>query len=245
MSLSYFQPALPALLAVAVAGLIRTWRACKTHKPWLATIGIAGCFLLSWDPAAWLFSLPLLYPYSPVSVLPPGAQAIVVLSGKVYPPNDFRSYPVAGDDTYQRCRYAAWLHQRAPSTPILVSGGGSSDKPYALTMRELLESEGVPPDLIWTETRSASTHENAVYSARILREHGVSRIALVLETVYMMRAEACFRKQGIAVFPVPIGNGTVYYASDAFLPNWHAIESNGDTAHEILGLLWYRLHGWI
>jgi hypothetical protein len=33
-------------------------------------------------------------------------------------------------------------------------------------MRHLLEQQGVPPAQIWTEERSGSTFEKAVYSAR-------------------------------------------------------------------------------
>lgn len=201
--------------------------------------------MVSWDPVAWLVALPLEMPYRPVSSLPQSVQAIVVLSGRVYPPNEFRSYPVAGDDTYKRCVFASWLYKREPIRPILVSGGVSREKPYAEIMRELLISNGVPADRIWRETQSGSTHENAVYSARILRRRGVSNIALVLETVYMTRAAECFRKEGITVFPAPIENGTVYFASDDFMPNWRAIQSNSDTLHEIGGLIWYGLHGWI
>jgi len=47
------------------------------------------------------------------------------------------------------------------------------------------------------------THENAVYGAEILRKHGVSTIALVVEARDMLRASASFRKQGIAMVPVP------------------------------------------
>lgn len=245
VSWSYFEPALPVALGITIAGLVYEWRACKNHKPWLLTAGVVGCFLLSWDPVAWLVALPLESQYSPTLTLPTNAQAIVVLAGRVYPPNDFRPYVLAGEDTYQRCYHAAWLYKHGLCRPILACGGGSQAKPFSDTMREILASEGVPEDQIWVDNRSGSTHENAQYGARVLRQHGVSRIALVAETVYMARAAACFRKEGITVFPMPFGNGTVFGASDDFLPNWHALESNGVTFHELGGLLWYKLHGWI
>jgi uncharacterized SAM-binding protein YcdF (DUF218 family) len=244
-SWSYFQPALPIFLGIAIAGLVRAWLVCKDQKPWLLTAGVVGCFLLSWDPVAWLIALPLESPYPPASGLPDDAQAMVVLAGRVYPPNDFRPYVLAGEDTYQRCYHAAWLYKHGLSKPILVCGGGSQIKPFADTMREILESLGVPENQIWIDDRSASTHENARYGAHILRQHDVSRIALVSETIYLTRAVGCFRKEGLTVFPMPFGNGTVFGASDNFLPNWHAFESNGVTLHEIGGVLWYRLHGWI
>ena len=61
----------------------------------------------------------------------------------------------------------------------------------------------VPDSSIWTEERSHSTYENALYGAEVLRSHGVARIVLVVEAQSMVRAAACFRKQGIAVVPAP------------------------------------------
>ena len=211
VSWSYFQPVLPVFLTAAIAGLVRVWRACKNHKPWLLTTGVLGCFLLSWDPVAWLLALPVESQYPPTSAIPENAQAMVVLAGKINPPNDFRSYPVAGEDTYQRCYHAAWLYKHGLRRPILVCGGGSQVRPFAVTMQALLEAEGVPAQDIWLDTRSGSTHENARYGATILRQHGISHIALVSETVYIPRAAGCFRKEGIAVSPMSFGNGTVFW----------------------------------
>ncbi len=57
--------------------------------------------------------------------------------------------------------------------------------------------------MIWIENGSRSTHENAMYGAEILRQHGISRIALVIDARSMARAEASFRKQGMTVVPAP------------------------------------------
>ena len=69
--------------------------------------------------------------------------------------------------------------------------------------------------MIWTEERSRSTHENAVFGAEILRQHEIGRIALVIEARSMLRAESCFRKQGITVVAAPCEldvNLTAHYA---------------------------------
>jgi uncharacterized SAM-binding protein YcdF (DUF218 family) len=245
VSWSYLHPVLPLFLAIAIAGLIRAWRSRANGKPWLLTVGIAGCFLISWDPVACLLYLPLELQYKPISALPEDAQAIVVLAGNVYAPTRDRPYPSVGEDTYLRCQYAAWLYRCGLTRPVLACGGGNHSEAYSITMRKVLISEGVPPDRIWVETRSRSTHENALYGAQILRSHGVSKIALVEEAFSMPRAAACFRKEGITVRPAPFEFGRLLVTSHDFLPNWRAIEVNGETVHELGGLLWYRLHGWI
>ena len=112
-------------------------------------------------------------------------------------------------------------------------------------MRHLLESEGVPRPMIWIESRSMNTHENAAYSAEILREHGAVRVVLVVEASSMPRASRSFRKAGIMVIPSPVRFTQLSWEWSDWLPGWPAIKSNGETLHEFGGLLWYKLRGWI
>ena len=158
---------------------------------------------------------------------------------------NIRPYALAAHDTYERVQHGAWLFKNWKALPILVSGGGQDGESYSDTMRHLLESEGVPPNMIWVDARSRSTHENAVEGAEILRQHGVSRIALVIDARSMPRAAASFRKQGISVVPVPIRFYDLGLSFQDILPTWRAIQSNGETAHEVVGLLWYWARGWV
>jgi uncharacterized SAM-binding protein YcdF (DUF218 family) len=245
VSWSYLNPVLPLFLIIGIAGLVRAWRSREHGKPWLVTIGIVGCFLISWDPVACLLNLLLESQYKPLSALPEDAQAIVIPAGNVYAPTPDRPYPSVGEDTYLRCQYAAWLYKCGLTRPVLACGGGDHPEPYSITMRRLLISEGIPADRIWVETRSRSTHENAVYGAQILRSHGVTKIALVEEAFSMPRAAACFRKEGMTVLPTPFEFDRLLVTSHDLLPNSDAIQVNGETFHELGGLLWYRLHGWI
>ena len=114
-------------------------------------------------------------------------------------------YPLPDKSTYQRREFAAWLHKQWQPVPVLACGGrtGEGEQPLPVAMRDLLERAGVPENMISIETDSRSTHENAVYGAAILRKHGVSTIALVVEARDMLRASASFRKQGIAMVLVP------------------------------------------
>ena len=95
--------------------------------------------------------------------------------------------------------------------------------------------------MIWRENQSHSTYENAAYTAAILRARGIQRIALVTEAYHMPRAEACFRRQGLAVVPAPCCYRTSQFHGRMaeFLPQPKAVSHNEDNAHEWLGLLWY------
>jgi uncharacterized SAM-binding protein YcdF (DUF218 family) len=109
----------------------------------------------------------------------------------------------------------------------------------------MLEREGIPETSIWTEERSRSTYENAAFGAEILRMHGITMIALVVEAQSMLRADACFRKQGITVVPAASGYREWGPLSEELIPSWKAIQRNEVTLHETLGLAWYWLRGWI
>jgi uncharacterized SAM-binding protein YcdF (DUF218 family) len=61
----------------------------------------------------------------------------------------------------------------------------------------------------------------------------------------MLRAAASFRKAGITVIPAPIRFTELHFEIMDIFPDWNAIALNGETIHEILGLAWYRLRGWI
>jgi uncharacterized SAM-binding protein YcdF (DUF218 family) len=243
--MTYIQPLSLIFLTMTLIGLLRL-RHCKGS--WLAISGILGLLLLSWPPVDWLVSRPLegWYPIRPFPGAP--AQAIVVLSSAVSPPMYQRPYPLPDRETYQRCEYAAWLHTHWQPLPVLACGGRGTTRaaqPGAVTMRQLLQQAGVPDSMIWIEQRSSSTHENAVFGAEILRQHSIKRIALVVEAQSMARAEACFRKQGIEVVPAPCEFLEFSFHLEEFLPNWKTIGRNEGSLHEIVGLAWYWLRGWM
>jgi len=244
--MSYLEPALPALLLLALVSLFRLWRtSTPDKKPWLLAISLTGLLFLSLNPVAWLVSRPLEIWYDQNPIPAAEAGAIVVLAGAVASPLPERPYPVVGADTYVRLNHAVWLFKHWAAHPILASGGGQDSESYSEAIRHSLESEGVPSDKIWVEDRSRSTYENALYGARVLRQHGISRIALVTDARSMSRAAACFRKQGLTVVPAPFRFYNLNISFEDFLPTWRAIETNGETVHELIGLLWYRLRGWL
>ena len=239
---TYLEPALPLLLLLGFVDVIRAWRRSdRGRRPWLGTFVMVGLLLLSMNAGAWLLSRPLEVGYSR-DLMPPGnVEAIVVLAGSVSPPSPGRPYALAGQDTYRRVRKAAWLFRYWKPLPILVTGSGVQ----ADAMRDLLESEGVPRAMIWLETRSSNTHDSAVNGAGMLRSRGVARILLVVEASSMPRAVQSFRKVGLDVVPSPSRRTQLSWDWSDILPGWPAIEANGETLHELGGLLWYRLQGWL
>lgn len=244
--MTYQQPLLFVFLFIAAVGVARLRLPARSKL--VPAIGLAGIFLCSWPPVEWLFSRVLTAryperPFHPIAV----PQAIVVFGESVDPPLFGEPYPLAGENTYRRCEYAAWIYRRYGPLPIIVSGGVTkpSAPPVSATMNELLLRDGIPGNLIWQEDKSGSTRENALYSASMLREHGISRVALVVDATSMPRAAACLRKLGIDVQPAPSAFDDLGPWQDEMLPGWRALHRNEDTLHELGGLLWYRIRGWL
>ncbi len=241
--MTYTEPLLTIFLAVAFAGWFRRR---ERDGAALVLVGLSGLFLLTWPPADWVFSRPLQrwYPVRPVRSL--DVQAIVVFSSAVSGPVWERPYPLPDEETYRRCRYAAWLYGHVRAVPVVASGGGARGvPPFAWTMRSLLEEAGVPSSAIRVDDQSHSTHENAVFTARILREHGIRSVALVVDANSMPRAAASLRKAGISVVPAPSEFRQFGRLGEELLPSWKAVRRNEATLHEIGGLAWYWLRGWI
>src|SRR5450759_3319094 len=106
--MTYFQPLTAVILVLGVLALIRLRH--SRGRVFLAC-GVIGLFAVSWHPLAWVFSRPLESGY-PIQPLPSGpADAIVVLSSGIEGPRYGRPYCTPDKDTYERCRFAAWLYK--------------------------------------------------------------------------------------------------------------------------------------
>lgn len=168
----------------------------------------------------------------------PTADAIVVLGGgDPLRFNRINGKPVDLGDTRPGFGLALFRDGRAPI--VLLSGGGSGE---AIEMAGHFKQLGVPASAMRVEARSLTTHENALYSAVILKREGRHRILLVTSSWAMRRAAASFRHQGIDVIPAPSFDRS---PSPSTWPHWReSLWRSGRFLHEYLGLLYYKLRGW-
>ena len=239
--MSYNEPLITLFLLLCAVAWLR--RSSGRERRVLLGVAVIGLLLVSWPPAEWVLSRPLESPYR---LFRPAARpgAIVVLGGSISPPSPSRPYPLADADTFEHCAMAAWVYKQVGPVPVLACEGMQRFSTYS-TMRELLKGSGIPDDLIWTDQRSRNTHENAVFGARILQQHHIADIALVTDAQSMARAAACFRKAGLRVVPAPCEFGEIEFKGRDLLPTWRAIRRSERTLHELLGLIWYSLRGWV
>lgn len=95
--------------------------------------------------------------------------------------------------------------QKALDVPILLSGGqvfSDSGQEAQIARRQLL-GLGVPAEKILIEDKSLNTKQNALYTAKILAEHGFREPILVTSAFHMPRSALNFAKAGVMVHPLP------------------------------------------
>jgi uncharacterized SAM-binding protein YcdF (DUF218 family) len=175
-------------------------------------------------------------------------QAIVILGGGrrvgaiEYPQYQYQNIAAGA---MERVRYGVTLSQ-ATHLPILLTGGApdvtsSNELTEAGLTQKILKNEFLA-QARWVEKQSRTTEENAAFSAKMLKQEGVTHIYLVTHFWHMPRAQAVFEKYGLKVTPAPMG----FYQKDQF----HPLDFYPSTAgmerirliwSEALGLIWYRI----
>ncbi|MCA9001266.1 MAG: YdcF family protein, partial [Planctomycetes bacterium] len=139
----------------------------------------------------------------PDGPLPADVGAIVVLGGDFLPYAPEYSEGRVGALTLQRLRYGAHL-AKSSGLPILVTAGiqRADDVSGGHAMARVLERDfGIAG--AWVEDRATDTIENARFSAQLLKERGIERVALVTTAWHMPRARICFEGAGLQVLAAP------------------------------------------
>jgi len=243
-------PFLILYLLTALA-LVNLWRKrMETRRRlWLLTVPFIGLTLVCMPAVSHLALGTLEWRYPPSYERPPEIEAIVVLASEMRPPDEAGFEAELGEGSIFRCLHAAKLYHRGGPCPVIASGGkvdpSAPGPTLAELMREFLLKLGVAEGDLIVEDRSRTTYENAAQSAALLKERGIERVQLVSDAMHLLRAEMCFRKQGLEVVP----SGCNYRATDwswglfGFLPSPSAAKSIERVTHEWLGIVWYWLKG--
>ena len=157
---------------------------------------------------------------------------VVVLSGGV------RSTGRLNATTVARVRHAVALLDAGHAEVLIVSGGPHRrGRPSAApAMAALAERLGVARERIVVEERSSRTAENAREVAALLGADA-RELLLVTSALHMRRAVLCFRRRGIAAAPAPVPHVPGEDPERATIV--------GQTLHELIGLAYYRVAGWV
>lgn len=252
----FFYPLGLSCLLLLIA-LVLVWR-----KPRFAALSIVlALSVLLAGSNAWVanqLAQSLEWQYIPTFELPQ-ADAIVVLGGAIKPespPRPWVDVSEAGD----RPIHGAQLYREGKAPFIILSGGRIDWKdggpPESADMAKLVEALGVPATAILQDPTSLNTYENAVNVRQILQERNLKRVLLVTSAMHMPRSLKIFQKLGIEVFPAP----TDFLVTEqniqeswktteglvlGLLPDAEQLQQTTRALKEYVGLLYYRLKGWL
>lgn len=235
VSVVLLPPTSPLLMAVLGLLLMRRYRRTGTA---LAATGVLTLYALCLPALAGWLERTTYYsgPAQPLT----GAGAIVVLgAGTADNLVDYDGQTVNGW-ALERVRAGARLAKES-GLPVLVSGGVVWDgRPEGELMREAMSEFGV--DVRWVESASRDTADNATLSAAMLRDAGITRVALVTHAMHMRRSMEEFRRAGLdpVAAPTMILRPATWSFSD-FVPSSRALQQSGWALHEWLGWLAQRL----
>ena len=237
-----------AAVLVLAALLLRLGRRAPRLRRALVVVAVLELWLLSTGVVANLLLLPLETRVSRPEKLTEDPGAIVMLTGVT----DNHRLGTAFDFTEGADRFieALRLAHRYPRAMLLISGGSSEivDKRYreADALGGLARELGVPARRLLLERDARNTHENAVFSDRVLREAGVKGpVLLVTSALHMPRALGCFAKVGRKVTPWPVDYLRTGWWGSAWLPKPSSLGKSDAAIHEVLGWLSYRLSGYL
>jgi len=184
--------------------------------------------------------LPQVSPITPDDLKRHEVQAIVVLGGGVENTAAEYNGPTLSPDAMSRLLYGVYL-SRSTRLPMAYTGGigwaasagQTSEAEVAATALTRLGA----PALRWQESQSRDTRENALLTAALLKNDGITHIALVTHAWHMPRSLRQFEAAGLRVTPAPMG----YIRSDLtpllqWLPSGKGLRDTSWVIREWLGL---------
>jgi uncharacterized SAM-binding protein YcdF (DUF218 family) len=170
-----------------------------------------------------------------------GAQAIVVLGGDQRIGNGADIADTLGPLSLERLVWAAQAFRKL-RLPVAVSGGlvPGGHAAAAALMKPVLERDFAVP-VVWSEERSRTSFENAVFTAELLRGRDVRTVVLVTQAWHQPRALWSFERAGLHALPWPAPRDALHTERvDDFLPKIGALGDSFLALHEMIGGLYYR-----
>ncbi|MBK8847599.1 MAG: YdcF family protein [Bacteroidetes bacterium] len=135
---------------------------------------------------------------------------------------------------------------------LLLTGGSGfvmfKDIKESQLLAKVLVDLNIPDSCIITENESRNTYENAVNTAKIIKEQFAGkRILIITSAIHIRRTRACFEKANLQAdyFPVDERSGTGIYTPDKIIiPNSECLDAWGALLHEWVGMIIYKLNGY-
>lgn len=155
-----------------------------------------------------------------------------------------------------RAGQALFLYKTGAVQKILISGG-NGDLPIQVEQAsdegemtaQFLVVAGVRPNDIILEKKSRNTHENALFTAQMLRKRfNTNQCVLITSAWHMRRAVGCFQKEGVRVTPFAssfMSRQRSFLPGEWLLPHESAFFDSYYLVRELVGYLTYKVVGYV
>jgi uncharacterized SAM-binding protein YcdF (DUF218 family) len=232
------------LLCLGAVLLWTPWR--RGGRRLVVGVAIAGVMFATLPMGAMLLA-KLENRFPVVTELPESVDGIISLGGMV---NQFVTKArgqAALNGAVERLTEFAVLGRRYPDAKLVFTGGsGDVFRQHVKeadvlgpTLKDVL---GMDPDRLVFENQSRNTHENAVFTHKLIQPKPGETWILVTSAFHMPRAAGSFRKAGWRIIPFPVDFN--YTGDDDFGFSFSfgaGIRGFGLGLHEWVGLVFYWL----
>lgn len=119
---------------------------------------------------------------------------------------------ISGGNTALRTREAIEIFKSVEAKKLIFSGANSNPKVLsdARQMANLARKQGVLEEEILLEEKAQNTHQNAQFTAKIIKQNGYKRVILTTSKYHQTRARLEFEKalegSGVEVISAPVLN---------------------------------------
>jgi uncharacterized SAM-binding protein YcdF (DUF218 family) len=230
---------------------------CRPRRPRRVLLALALAFTLcsiyGLQIAVARVLVGSLEPFQQRHAVPGRRTAVVILgSGSVEVEDwDGRTFSAADRSALSRVLEASRVFRLIEPAIVISSGGDPHPErgrpPTGETMRDTLVMLGVPADRIMVETRSRTTREEALVVAPMLQAQGVEQVVLVTSETHMRRSLGVFRAAGVTAIPAIAQEYPRSETSwvDLLFPSDEGLWFASANAHEVIGIAYYWLRGWV
>ncbi|MFW5700625.1 MAG: YdcF family protein [Cyclobacteriaceae bacterium] len=224
---------------------------------WKKRLFVAGMVLLLFFTNGFISNTILkAWEVEPVPIAQlPVYKAGIILTGvtdREMKPRD-RVYFHKGAD---RVTHALHLYRIGKIEKILISGGNSEIIPEDDDVAEadnivgFFTMTGVPREDILIDNKARNTHESAINCKKILEDkYPGARHLVITSAFHMRRAKPCYDKVGLTVDDFSCdfntGRGEEFSLFDVILPTAGAIQQWNILLKEWVGIVAYKLQGYI
>jgi uncharacterized SAM-binding protein YcdF (DUF218 family) len=239
------------MFAALIAAAVLAGTAWRTLSRRLLVGSLAALLVCGLLPVADLLIRPLENRFArPGADFDGASLAGIIVIGGAEDRNGWDREELGGlNEAAERYTEVAMLARRFPSLRVIFAGGSSALvadlPPEAETARRVLEALGVEQGRLALEAASQNTHQNAVFTARLLQPQPAQRWLLVTSAAHMPRAVGCFRAAGFNVVAWPVDyrttrGGSLLYVNGRVSDGLARFDS---VTREYVGLAMYYLTG--